>query len=89
MKDFIQFAGEMGWPYQLVDGGWYVGTHTGSPGPFRHHPARARGGHVRAPALSPRENKVRLWVWLYWTDADRATPTSRPLRSTRNGASPE
>ena len=32
MKDFIQFAGEMGWPYQLVDGGWYVGTHTGSPG---------------------------------------------------------
>jgi alpha-glucosidase len=69
MKDFIQFAGEMGWPYQLVDGGWYIGTHTGIPRP---------GSDITKPSPDidlpellrfAAENKVRLWVWLYWTDA--------------------
>ena len=69
MKDFIQFAGEMGWPYQLVDGGWYVGTHTSisRPGSDITKPAPEvdMGELLRFAA----ENKVRLWVWLYWTDA--------------------
>ena len=71
MKDFIALAGEMGWPYQLVDGGWYLGTHTGisrlgsditKPVPEVNMPELLRFAA---------ENKVRLWVWLYWTDADQ------------------
>ena len=71
MKDYISFAGEMGWPYQLVDGGWYLGTHTGIPRPdadiTKPTPDVDMGELLRFAA----ENKVRLWVWLYWTDAAR------------------
>ena len=69
MKDFIQFAGEMGWPYQLVDGGWYVGTHTGKPRPDADIIRPAPGVDMPELLRFAAENKVRLWVWLYWTDA--------------------
>ena len=69
MKDFIQFAGEMGWPYQLVDGGWYVGTHTGKPRPDADITRPAPGVDMAELRRFAAENKVRLWVWLYWTDA--------------------
>jgi alpha-glucosidase len=67
MKDFIQFAGEMGWPYQLVDGGWYPGTRSADSDITRTVPDIDMNELLRFAA----ENKVRLWVWLYWTDADR------------------
>jgi alpha-glucosidase len=67
MKDFIGFAGEMGWPYQLVDGGWYVGTRSPSSDITRTVPEVDMGELRRFAA----QNKVRLWVWLYWSDADR------------------
>lgn len=69
MKDFIAFAGEMGWPYQLVDGGWYVGTHTGKPRPDADITRPAPGVDMPELLRFAAENKVRLWVWLYWTDA--------------------
>ena len=69
MKDFIQFAGEMSWPYQLVDGGWYVGTHTGAPRPDSDITRPAPGVDMPELLRFAAENKVRLWVWLYWTDA--------------------
>ena len=69
MKDFIQFAGEMSWPYQLVDGGWYVGTHTGAPRPDADITRPAPGVDMPELLRFAAENKVRLWVWLYWTDA--------------------
>lgn len=67
MKDFIQFAGEMGWPYQLVDGGWHVGTRTPSADITRPIP-EVDMDELRRFATA---NGVRLWVWLHWTDADR------------------
>jgi alpha-glucosidase len=67
MKDFIRFAGEMGWPYQLVDGGWYVGTRSSSSDITRTVPDVDMDELLRFAA----ENKVRLWVWLYWSDVDR------------------
>jgi alpha-glucosidase len=67
MKDFISFAGEMGWPYQLVDGGWYAGTRTPDADITKPVPAVDMNELLRFAA----ENKVRLWVWLYWSDADQ------------------
>jgi alpha-glucosidase len=73
MKDFIQFAGEMGWPYQLVDGGWYVGTR--SPGSDITRPVPdVDMDELRRFAA---ENRVRLWVWLYWSDVDRGDAYKR------------
>ncbi len=69
MKDFIAFAAEMGWPYQLVDGGWYVGTHTDAPRPDADITRPAPGIDMPGLLRYAAENKVRLWVWLYWTDA--------------------
>jgi alpha-glucosidase len=67
MEDFIAFAGEMGWPYQLVDGGWYVGTRSPESDITRTSPAVDMDELLRFAA----EKKVRLWVWLYWSDVDR------------------
>jgi|CZKI01.1.fsa_nt_gi alpha-glucosidase len=67
MKDFIQFAAEMGWPYQLVDGGWYAGTQSPGSDITRPAPDVDMGELLRFAAQS----KVRLWVWLYWSDVDK------------------
>jgi alpha-glucosidase len=67
MKDFISFAGEMGWPYQLVDGGWYRDARSSKSDITQAIPAVDMGELRRYAA----EQKVRLWVWLYWTDVDR------------------
>ena len=69
MKEFIQFASEMGWPYQLVDGGWYVGTHAGIPRPGSDITQPAPDVDMNELLRFAAEKKVRLWVWLYWTDA--------------------
>jgi alpha-glucosidase len=67
IKQYIQLASDMGWPYQLIDWQWY--------GPFNKPNADIT--HVN-PALDmdevrrfASEKNVRLWLWLYWTDADR------------------
>jgi len=73
MKDFIQFAGEMGWPYQLVDGGWYVGTRQPDSDITRPVPEVDMDELRRFAA----ENKVRLWVWLYWSDVDKGDAYKR------------
>jgi alpha-glucosidase len=67
MKLFIQFASEMGWPYQLVDGGWYVRARKADSDITRAIPQVDMPELLRFAA----EKKVRLWVWLYWTDVDR------------------
>lgn len=67
MKQYIQLASDMGWPYQLIDWQWY--------GPFNKPDSDITKVN---PALDmdelrrfAKEKGVRLWVWLYWTDADR------------------
>lgn len=67
MKDFIQFASDMQWPYQLVDGSWYPDRQTAAADITRSVPAIDMVEVRRFAA----EKQVRLWLWLYWTDVDR------------------
>src|SRR5438874_1318582 len=68
MKEYVQFAADMGFPYQLVDWQWY--------GPF----ARPAADLTRVnPNLDfdelrrfAKERHVRLIVWLHSADVDRA-----------------
>ena len=67
IKKYIQLARDMGWPYQLIDWQWY--------GPFNKPGADITKVN---PAVNmtelrrfARAKKVRLWLWLYWTDVDR------------------
>jgi alpha-glucosidase len=69
MKDFIQFAADMGWPYQLVDGGWYLGTHSGKPRPDADITRPVPEVDLPELLRFAAEKNVRLWVWLYWSDA--------------------
>ena len=73
MRDFIAFAAEMGWPYQLIDAGWYPGTARPEADITRVVPEVDMPGLLRYAA----ENKVRLWVWLYWSDVDKADAYKR------------
>lgn len=68
MKQFIQLAGDMGWAYQLIDGGWYSGTRTAAADITKPVPAVDMEELRRFAA----EKGVRLWLWLYWTDVDQA-----------------
>jgi alpha-glucosidase len=74
-RQYITFAGEMGFPYQLVDWQWY--------GPFD----QVKSDITRsAPQMNIPElvkfaakRNVRLWLWLYWTDAARKMEEAFPL----------
>lgn len=67
LKVFIEFASEMGWPYQLIDAGWYTNLRSPTADITAVNP------RVDLPELVrfAKERGVRLWVWLYWTDADQ------------------
>lgn len=67
MKEYIQLAADMGWPYQLIDWQWYGPFNTPGSDITKVNPALDMD-EVRRFA---KEKGVRLWVWLYWTDADR------------------
>ena len=67
MKVFIQFASDMGWPYQLIDAGWYPGVWSPQGDILKTVPAVDMPELLRFAA----ERHVRLWVWLHWTDVDR------------------
>ncbi|MDR1381373.1 MAG: glycoside hydrolase family 97 protein [Tannerella sp.] len=67
IKEYIDFASEMGWPYMLVDWQWY--------GPFNRPEADIC---TPAPQISmpeilsyARSKNVRIWLWLYSTDVNR------------------
>lgn len=68
IKSYIAFAGEMGFPYQLIDWQWY--------GPFNEPAADIT---KPAPQLDwpsilayAKEHHVREWVWLHSADVNRA-----------------
>ena len=67
LKQYIQLAADMGWPYQLVDWQWY--------GPFNKPTAEITKVNPDVDMDEVRrfakEKGVRLWLWLYWSDADR------------------
>jgi len=60
-EEYIDFASEMGWPYQLVDWYWYKDDPT-VPLP-----------HVDLPAVfaHAREKHVRLFIWMHSRDLKR------------------
>ncbi|VTR48030.1 glycoside hydrolase family 97 protein [Sphingobacterium thalpophilum] len=67
IKQYIDFAAAQGWPYMLIDWQWY--------GPFNQAQADIT---KPAPQLDmteiiayARERNVRIWLWLYSTDANR------------------
>lgn len=61
----IDFAAEMGWPYHLIDAGWY-GFH-GAPGYGPEVKVACRSGFDLAGVLAHAEAKgVGVWVWLHW-----------------------
>lgn len=65
-KEYIQFAADMGWPYQLVDWHWYGKPNVPGADVTRQAP------NMDIPALVEfaRQRNVRLWVWTYWSDLD-------------------
>lgn len=67
IKQYIQLAADMGWPYQLIDWQWYGPFDKPGADITRVNPA-VDMEEIRRFA---REKKVKLWLWLYWTDVAR------------------
>jgi alpha-glucosidase len=67
IKEYIDFAAAQGWPYMLIDWQWY--------GPFNQPEANITqpAPQIDMPELLAyaREKNVRIWLWLYSTDANR------------------
>ncbi|WP_205461705.1 glycoside hydrolase family 97 protein [Mangrovibacterium lignilyticum] len=68
IKQYIDLASEMGWPYQLIDWQWY--------GRFNQPDADITtvNPDVNMPEVLDyaKSRGVKCWVWLYWTDVDRS-----------------
>jgi alpha-glucosidase len=67
LKEYIQLASDMGWPYQLIDWQWYGPFNKPDADITKVNPA-VDMDEVRRFAA---EKGVRLWLWLHWTDVDR------------------
>ncbi|HWW01566.1 MAG TPA: glycoside hydrolase family 97 protein [Candidatus Acidoferrum sp.] len=67
LKDYIELAAEMGWPYQLIDWQWYGSFNKPNSDITKVSPS-VDMEEVRRFA---KEKGVRLLVWLYWSDVDR------------------
>ncbi|MEX0641517.1 MAG: glycoside hydrolase family 97 protein [Pirellulales bacterium] len=67
IKEYIQLAAEMGWPYQLIDDGWYGDSNQPEADITKPIPALYMD-EVRNFA---KEKNVRLWLWLNWNDVER------------------
>ena len=80
-KEYIDFAAEMGWPYQLVDWYWYqnmssydITLNLGGKNPPRPPVDFTKSApHVDLPAVfaHARQRQVRLFVWLHSYDMQR------------------
>ena len=67
IKQYIQLAGDMHWPYQLIDWQWY--------GPFNNPTADITKVTPEVDMDDvlkfAKNHNVRLWVWLHWADVAR------------------
>ena len=85
IKQYIQLAADMGWPYQLIDWGWY-GESNQPEADITKVTGELDMAEVRRFA---QEKNVRLWLWLHWTDVDRNDAYKNGVSAaTRSGASP-
>ena len=67
IKEYIQLAADMGWPYQLIDWQWYGPFNQPESDITKVNPA-VDMDEVRRFA---KEKNVRLWLWLYFADVER------------------
>jgi alpha-glucosidase len=75
LKKYIQFASDMGFPYQLIDWQWYGPFNTKEADITRANP------DVDLPEVLgfAKERNVKCWVWIYWTDAEKQFEEAFPL----------
>jgi len=67
IKQYIQLAGDMRWPYQLIDWQWYLNYSKPNADIMKINPKLDMPEVLRFA----KERNVRLWLWLHWTDVDR------------------
>jgi alpha-glucosidase len=67
LKHYIQFAADMGWPYQLIDWWWYGEPNTPTSDPRKVNPDVNMDEVLRFAA----ERRVKLWLWVRWNDLER------------------
>jgi len=68
IKKYIDLASEMGWPYQLIDWQWYGMYNKPEADIMKVAP------QLDMPAILDyaKSKNVRCWVWIYYTDVNRA-----------------
>jgi alpha-glucosidase len=67
IKQYIQLAADMHWPYQLIDWQWYHAFNTPNADITNVNPAL----NMDEVLNFAKQKGVRLWVWLYWKDVDK------------------
>ena len=65
---YIDLASEMGWPFMLIDWQWY-GQYNRVEADIMKPAPQLKMDEIFAYAKS---KNVKCWLWLYWTDVDRA-----------------
>ncbi len=75
VKEYIDLAAEMGWPYMLVDWWWYGDPDKPEADVFAINP------NIDLPELRryAAERGVKLWMWLQWDDIERQDKAYRRL----------
>jgi alpha-glucosidase len=67
IKKYIELASKMGWKYQIIDWTWYGEPYRIDSDITSVNPALDMDEVRRFAA----EKGVKLWLWLYWADAER------------------
>jgi alpha-glucosidase len=68
IKEFIDLASEMGWPYMLVDWQWYGSYNR----PEADITKAASNLNMQELLGYAKGKNVNLLLWLYWTDVNRS-----------------
>ena len=75
IKEYIQLAADMGWPYQLIDWQWYGPFNTPEADITKVNPAL----DMNEARRFAKEKGVRLWLWLYHSDVDHCPDFDKAL----------
>lgn len=67
LKEYVQLAADMGWPYQLVDWQWYGKFNNPEADITKLNP-EVNMDELRQFA---KERNVKLWLWMHWADVER------------------
>ena len=72
LKRYIDFAGQSGFEYMMIDEGWCLNSGHGGSAPDNADVTQAKAG-IDMPALVSyaAKQKVGLWLWVQWSLLDR------------------